>query len=117
MKIPAKLIAMLALLTTACTGTFPTAQAELPAALPALATVAVDAPSPAAPTADTASAAPPADIPTDPPPADIPTDPPPADIPTQAPPATIDPNLHATDPGTVSLASGRVQLVEFFAFW
>ncbi len=25
--------------------------------------------------------------------------------------------LHATDPGTVSLASGKVQLVEFFAFW
>ena len=25
--------------------------------------------------------------------------------------------LHATDPATVSLASGKVQLVEFFAFW
>jgi hypothetical protein len=108
MKIPAKLIAMLALLTTACTGTFPTAQAEPPAAPPALATAAVDAPSPAAPTETTARAAPPADIP---------TDPPPADIPTEAPPATIDPNLHATDPGTVSLASGRVQLIQFFAFW
>ncbi|NUM46214.1 MAG: hypothetical protein HUU38_16045 [Anaerolineales bacterium] len=27
------------------------------------------------------------------------------------------PDLHATDPTTVSLASGKVQLVEFFAFW
>jgi hypothetical protein len=25
--------------------------------------------------------------------------------------------LHATDPGTVALASGKVQLVEFFAYW
>ena len=27
------------------------------------------------------------------------------------------PDLHASDPSTVSLASGQVQLVEFFAFW
>ena len=27
------------------------------------------------------------------------------------------PALHATNPQTVSLASGRLQLVEFFAFW
>lgn len=27
------------------------------------------------------------------------------------------PELHATDPSTVKLASGQVQLVEFFAFW
>jgi hypothetical protein len=26
-------------------------------------------------------------------------------------------NMEATDPGTVKLASGQVQLVEFFAFW
>jgi len=26
-------------------------------------------------------------------------------------------NLSSTDPSTVSLASGRLQLVEFFAFW
>jgi hypothetical protein len=25
--------------------------------------------------------------------------------------------LHATDPSSVTLASGKVQLVEFFAFW
>lgn len=30
---------------------------------------------------------------------------------------TISNELHATDPATVSLASGKVQLVEFFAFW
>lgn len=28
-----------------------------------------------------------------------------------------DPNLRATDPSTVSLASGQIQLIEFFAFW
>jgi len=27
------------------------------------------------------------------------------------------PNLEATDPTTVSMASGRLQLVEFFEFW
>lgn len=27
------------------------------------------------------------------------------------------PDLHATNPAAVSLASGKVQLVEFFAFW
>ncbi len=27
------------------------------------------------------------------------------------------PDLHASDPSTVSLASGQLQLVEFFAFW
>lgn len=31
--------------------------------------------------------------------------------------ATIRTELAATDPAGVSLASGRVQLVEFFAFW
>jgi hypothetical protein len=52
-------------------------------------------------------------------------------IPTQEPSATVlapatlsqEPipttrrGLHATDPGGVMLASGRPQLVEFFAFW
>lgn len=28
-----------------------------------------------------------------------------------------DPNLKATDPSTVVLASGQIQLIEFFAFW
>lgn len=27
------------------------------------------------------------------------------------------PDLHATDPSTVSLASGQLQLVEIFTFW
>lgn len=30
---------------------------------------------------------------------------------------TLRPDLHASDPSTVSLASGQLQLVEFFAFW
>ncbi len=46
--------------------------------------------------------------------------------PTQAPELTAEPTsapftprteLEATDPATVQLASGNVQLVEFFAFW
>ena len=31
--------------------------------------------------------------------------------------ATIRTELHATDPATVNLASGKPTLVEFFAFW
>lgn len=27
------------------------------------------------------------------------------------------PNFHSTDPASVTLASGRVQLIEFFAYW
>jgi hypothetical protein len=34
---------------------------------------------------------------------------------TEAP--VVSPELHATDPSSVNLASGQVQLVEFFAFW
>jgi hypothetical protein len=26
-------------------------------------------------------------------------------------------DLHATDPATVNIASGKPQLIEFFAFW
>jgi hypothetical protein len=37
--------------------------------------------------------------------------------PEQASPAPVREGLAATDPGTVQLASGEVQLVEFFAFW
>ncbi len=36
-------------------------------------------------------------------------------VPTQALPVKTD--LQATDPNSVALASGQVQLVEFFAFW
>lgn len=28
-----------------------------------------------------------------------------------------DPSFHATDPASVSLANGRIQLIEFFAYW
>ncbi len=33
------------------------------------------------------------------------------------PTPTVRKGLHATDPGSVVLASGKPQLVEFFAFW
>lgn len=46
------------------------------------------------------------------PPSD-PTGPPPEPEPLRTP----RPGLEATDPASVELASGRVQLVEFFAFW
>jgi hypothetical protein len=48
---------------------------------------------------------------------------PPADVPTEAAAATAlpvatsrGPDLHATDPATVSLASGQLHFVEFFRF-
>jgi hypothetical protein len=48
------------------------------------------------------------------PPLDTPTE---AFAPTPLPAATSrGPNLHATDPSTVSLASGQIQFVEFFRF-
>jgi hypothetical protein len=40
-----------------------------------------------------------------------------ADTAPPGPTPTIRRGLHATDPGSVVLASGRPQLVEFFAFW
>lgn len=46
--------------------------------------------------------------------ASVPTE---AVVPSPVPAATSrGPDLHATDPGTVSLASGGLQLVEFFRF-
>lgn len=48
------------------------------------------------------------------PPADVPTE---AAAPTALPVATSrGPDLHATDPATVSLASGQLHFVEFFRF-
>ncbi|HEX9839327.1 MAG TPA: hypothetical protein VGA72_08280 [Anaerolineales bacterium] len=48
------------------------------------------------------------------PPLDAPTE---ASAPTPLPAATSrGPDLHATDPSTVSLASGQIQFVEFFRF-
>ena len=41
---------------------------------------------------------------------------PPTEAPVQAIPTSRGPNLEATDPTTVSLASGQLQLVEFFRF-
>jgi hypothetical protein len=40
-----------------------------------------------------------------------------ATSPSAEPTPTVRHGLHATDPGSVELASGRPQLVEFFAFW
>lgn len=39
-----------------------------------------------------------------------------ASVDVQAAPASRGPNLEATDPDTVALASGQLQLVEFFRF-
>ena len=41
---------------------------------------------------------------------------PPTEAPVQAVATSRGPNLEATDPTTVSLASGQLQLVEFFRF-
>ena len=41
----------------------------------------------------------------------------PEDTPTPRPTRDLNAELRATDPKTVQLASGKVQLVEFFAFW
>lgn len=40
----------------------------------------------------------------------------PTDVPVQAVATSRGPNLEATDPTTVNLASGQLQLVEFFRF-
>jgi hypothetical protein len=102
-------------LLAGCAQVFPTAQvSELPTAAPTteLPTEEVPAEAPAetenpdvAPT-QTEEAAP--------------TTAPPTAAPTEAPSGTTplgSPELHATNPTNVSLASGKVQLVEFFAFW
>jgi hypothetical protein len=44
------------------------------------------------------------------------TFPPTAIVDIQVVPTSLGPDLHATDPTTVSLASGGLQLVEFFRF-
>jgi hypothetical protein len=61
-----------------------------------------------APTTAPANAVPTAEAPTAPP----------AEAPTQAPTAfVISDEFTPSDPETVSLAAGKPQLVEFFAFW
>jgi hypothetical protein len=109
---------VLALALAACAPNFPTAQ---PAAAPVDegVTEPVESPTSAEPAASSTPADEPGGSvdPTDPPAG--PTD---TAIPVQNTEAAAEtcpytPDLHATNPATVSLASGEVQLVEFFAFW
>jgi hypothetical protein len=68
---------------------------------------------PAAPTVEAVPAtAAPADTSAPEATASVPTQP----VEVQAVPTSRGPNLEATDPATVSLASGQLQLVEFFRF-
>ena len=73
---------------------------------------------PAAPSVPTEASVPataaPADPPTEPQAAIVDPAQPPADV--QAVATSRGPNLEATDPATVSLASGQLQLIEFFRF-
>jgi hypothetical protein len=83
------------------------------------------APEPAQPETLPQADAPVIEEPQDPPP---PTEAEPAPVPTEAPPTEAPavepvpefvprgPDLEATDPSTVSLASGDLQLIEFFRF-
>lgn len=115
-----------------CAQAFPTVQApELPTKVPTLVeqpaeALEVEAQPAVEVTATTESVA----IPTTPPETEVasPTEEAVSTIPTETPtevlsqisgnPAQLgSPDLHATDPSTVRLASGKVQLVEFFAFW
>ncbi|MCG3206862.1 MAG: hypothetical protein FOGNACKC_00461 [Anaerolineae bacterium] len=95
--------------------------------LPAVAVLALAGCGAATTPADTSRPGP---TPTEPVAAATPTDTPPpptiapTDTPVPEPPAAMPefrPStrtaLAATDPATVALASGKVQLVEFFAFW
>lgn len=103
----------LILALAACSQAFPTVQVSEPPAdsQPA----ATDSPAEAAPPASTEAeaGAPPAEPPTQ---AAQPTGEPAAATPTEPTPLGS-PELKASDPATVSLAAGKVQLVEFFAFW
>jgi hypothetical protein len=113
----AVLPALILLFAAACAPNFPTLQpeAEQPAQVES-------DPTGSEPTASSA----PADTPTD---TTIPTEEPTAAIlPTDtlipapttgaaAEECPFRPELHATNPSGVALASGEVQLVEFFAFW
>jgi len=68
---------------------------------------------------ETAPPAPPTSTPTAAQPQPLQTEEPPQEAPTAAPQAVATsrgPNLEATDPSTVNLASGELQFVEFFRF-
>ena len=107
---------VLILLLAACAPNLTTAQPEAPQAEQGVIEPVED------PTASTAAVdtPPAADDPTDEPvEAALPTE-------TEAPVQNTEisseecpfsPELHATNPGAVALASGEIQLVEFFAFW
>ena len=117
---------LMALWATGCTQVFPTVQApELPTSAPTeveqiaelLPTETLVDDSTAVDLTSKPSATKIAEVSTEIPPTETP-------IPTQAseesPGDTTplgSPELHATDPSTVNLASGKLQLVEFFAFW
>jgi len=78
------------LLTASCAPAVPSVSAP-EVVIPATATLAAEPPTP-----ETVASAPPVDV--------------------QAVATSRGPNLEATDPATVSLASGQLQLVEFFRF-
>jgi len=83
------------LLTASCAPAVPSVSAP-EVVIPATATLAAEPPTPEPPTPETVASAPPVDV--------------------QAVATSRGPNLEATDPATVSLASGQLQLVEFFRF-
>ncbi|MCB9135271.1 MAG: hypothetical protein H6636_07580 [Anaerolineales bacterium] len=90
----------------------PTAEAEAPTDIPANPT---DTPDRVSPT-ETVSATLPEGTPAE----GVPTETTPTEAVSESsgdPTQLGNPELHATDPSGVSLASGKVQLVEFFAFW
>ncbi len=70
----------------------------------------------APPPSPTADSNPHTAAPTDAPAPEATAAPPTALVDIQAVPTSRGPDLHATDPSTVSLASGGLQLVEFFRF-
>ena len=87
---------------------------------PATAPVPAQLEAPALPTA-TAAELPiePSPLPTETPLAMVATEAPPTEVPTEVPQPVATsrgPNLEATNPATVNLASGDLQLVEFFRF-
>jgi hypothetical protein len=117
---------LMALWATACAQVFPTVQApDLPTSVPTEVEQIAELPPTETPVEEPAVVDPTSE-PTATKIAEVPTEIPPSEtpMPTQSseesPGDTTPrgcPELHATDPSTVNLASGEVQLVEFFAFW
>ncbi|GAB4579697.1 MAG: hypothetical protein Fur0022_24350 [Anaerolineales bacterium] len=124
MKFSRLLLALGLVFLAGCAQVFPTAQSsELPTPtlfviepateIPEVAEADVETPTSMPPTEDAETTPEAVDVP--PTPTEQPTTAPPTDVP--APTGLGSPELHATDPLSVNLASGKVQLVEFFAFW